>query len=80
MQGIEKMCSLAGAGAGGTAFLDCDRVVELPTIAFTIEGKQFHLSGDDYVLKVRATRSLISSVSACNAPRVSNGRLHFTTQ
>jgi hypothetical protein len=53
VQGIEKMCSLAGAGQGGTAFVDCDRIVELPTIAFKIEGKEFHLSGEDYVLKVR---------------------------
>ena len=53
MQGVERMCNLAGgAQKGGTAFVDCDKIPEMPSIVFTIAGEDFHLSPSQYILKV----------------------------
>jgi saccharopepsin len=54
MQGAEKMCELTGGGqTGGQALIDCSNIPTLPDITFRIGGRDFALSGEDYVLKVR---------------------------
>lgn len=46
-------CELAGAGQSGEAVVDCNKMADMPTITFTIQGKEFELAPEDYVLKVR---------------------------
>lgn len=54
VQGLEKLCELIGRGqASGEAFIDCDKIPTLPDLVFTIGGRDFPLSPEDYVLKVR---------------------------
>lgn len=54
-EGMEKLCELIGRGAGsGEAFIDCDTIPTLPEVVFTIGGREFPLSAEDYVLKVTA--------------------------
>jgi len=38
--------------AAGEYKVDCDKVSSLPTISFSIAGKKFDLTGDEYILKV----------------------------
>lgn len=50
---MEKLCELIGRGAdSGEAFIDCDKIPTLPDVVFTIGGKDFPLSAEEYVLKV----------------------------
>jgi len=51
-QGVEKVCALAGGSKGGEAVVDCDKMDEMPTITFTIQGREFPLAPTDYVLKI----------------------------
>mmetsp|Transcript_13828 Transcript_13828/g.42093 ORF Transcript_13828/g.42093 Transcript_13828/m.42093 type:complete len:236 (-) Transcript_13828:378-1085(-) len=41
-------------GTGEYLVPDCSKASEMPSLTFTIEGKPFTLTGDDYVLKVTA--------------------------
>lgn len=53
VQGMEQVCKLMGGGsASSQAMIDCDKIPSLPQISFNIAGKDFFLSGEDYVLKV----------------------------
>lgn len=52
MQGMEAACAAAGFGKGGEAVVDCNQMHTMPTITFTIQGKDFPLTPKDYVLKV----------------------------
>jgi hypothetical protein len=53
VQGAEEICELAGAGSGGgMQFIDCDKIDGLPEVLFHIAGRQFKLTGQDYVLQV----------------------------
>lgn len=65
VQGMEKLCELIGRGAGsGEAFIDCDTIPTLPEVVFTIGGREFPLSAEDYVLKV-CSAAPWRSVSVC---------------
>ena len=53
MQGVDEICTLAGAGSqGGEAFVDCDKIPDMPDVIFHIQGKPFSLSAEDYVVQV----------------------------
>jgi hypothetical protein len=47
------MCELAGPGSGGVQLIDCDKIDQLPEVVFHIAGKEFKLTGKDYVLQVQ---------------------------
>jgi hypothetical protein len=57
VQGAEEICELAGAGSGGMQFIDCDKIDGLPEVLFHIAGRQFKLTGKDYVLQVPSPHS-----------------------
>jgi len=38
--------------AAGEYTVDCSKISSMPTLSFTINGKEFTLDGEDYVLKV----------------------------
>ena len=44
----------SSAGVGGQYSIKCDQVQKLPTLTFHINGADFELTGEDYVLKVEA--------------------------
>ncbi|GHP06121.1 hypothetical protein PPROV_000486800 [Pycnococcus provasolii] len=50
---LAELC-VKEAGAGGEAVVDCDSLSEMPDVTFTIAGKDFVLTPDQYVLKVTA--------------------------
>jgi len=39
--------------------VDCDRIFQLPTIGFILDGKAFDLTGKDYIIRVSATDKLL---------------------
>lgn len=47
---VEQICDLMSFG--GPAMVDCDRVHRLPTITFTIQGKDFALTPEQYIMKI----------------------------
>ena len=46
-------CNALGVFGNGQAVVDCDKVPSLPDVSFTISGKNFTLSPEQYVLRVR---------------------------
>eukprot|EP01025_Chloroclados_australasicus_P041844 TRINITY_DN4463_c0_g1_i1.p1 TRINITY_DN4463_c0_g1~~TRINITY_DN4463_c0_g1_i1.p1 ORF type:complete len:512 (-),score=63.34 TRINITY_DN4463_c0_g1_i1:362-1840(-) len=53
--GLEYLCNtLDFGGIGGEAVVECDRLPEMPDVAFTISGKDFVLKPEQYVLEVSA--------------------------
>lgn len=53
---MEQVCKMMGGGASGSqAMIDCSQIPHLPDITFNIAGKDFPLSGKDYILKVSAS-------------------------
>jgi hypothetical protein len=55
LQGVEKLCTLAGRDQeGGEAFVDCDKIDDLPDVLFHIQGKPFRIPGKAYILQVRS--------------------------
>jgi len=51
VQGAERVCEVAAGGESGAAVVDCKRVPHMPTVTFTIDGKDFPLAPEDYILK-----------------------------
>jgi cathepsin D len=53
---VEKIQKAIGATPilGGEYMVDCDKLADLPNVTFTIAGKTFSLTPDQYVLKVSA--------------------------
>lgn len=49
---VGQMCD--SFGFGGPAVVDCDRLATLPDVSFTIAGKKFSLTPEQYVLRVDA--------------------------
>lgn len=55
-QEVEQLCQFLDFG--GPAMVKCSKVHTLPTIAFTIGGKEFSLTPEQYILKIDAGRVL----------------------
>ena len=68
-QGVEELCEIAGHGQGGEAFVDCDKIPDMPEIEFHIAGKPFKLSADQYVLQVRV-RAVLQRTASMGRRRV----------
>lgn len=51
---LNGMCEHLSMYGQGEAIVDCARIPELPDVTFTIAGKEFVLTGKDYVLKVKS--------------------------
>ena len=66
VQGMEQVCKMMGAGTSGSqAMVDCDQIPYLPEITFNIAGKDFPLSGKDYILKVPSESECFRSLEDC---------------
>ncbi|XP_072756990.1 uncharacterized protein [Anoplolepis gracilipes] len=57
-------------GTNSTRYLDCDRIDELPTIGFVLNGRTFNLTPQDYVLqeKEEGVLKCLSGFSGFNLP------------
>ncbi|KAK9794929.1 hypothetical protein WJX73_010113 [Symbiochloris irregularis] len=51
---LEAACDTLGFLASSQAIVDCDQIPTMPDVAFTISGKEFSLTPEQYVLKVGA--------------------------
>ncbi len=54
LDSLDTACEALSFGAGGQAAVDCDNIPNMPDITFTIGGKEFTLSADQYVLQIEA--------------------------
>jgi hypothetical protein len=52
MQEVEALCDMLDFG--GPAMVQCAKVKSMPTISFTVAGKDFMLTPEQYVLRVDA--------------------------
>ena len=50
---MEVACNALSFLGNGQAVVDCDRIPHMPNVDFTIGGKNFSLTPEQYVLKVR---------------------------
>eukprot|EP01023_Acetabularia_acetabulum_P002127 TRINITY_DN1081_c1_g2_i1.p1 TRINITY_DN1081_c1_g2~~TRINITY_DN1081_c1_g2_i1.p1 ORF type:complete len:527 (-),score=108.70 TRINITY_DN1081_c1_g2_i1:271-1773(-) len=51
--GMEFLCSsLDFGGLGGEAVVDCDKMSDMPDVTFTLGGKDFKLTPEQYILQV----------------------------
>ncbi|KAL5578779.1 hypothetical protein UlMin_011221 [Ulmus minor] len=66
---VNKLCDRMPNPLGESA-VECDKVSTMPTISFTIGGKIFHLSPEEYILKVGegAEAQCISGFTAMDVP------------
>ncbi|KAI9615587.1 hypothetical protein H4Q26_011529 [Puccinia striiformis f. sp. tritici PST-130] len=49
----------------GQYTVDCGRIPELPDLTFNFGGKEFKITGEDYILQSKAPVSLLSQVLTC---------------
>jgi phytepsin len=53
-QKLEGLCESLSFLSSGQAVVDCNKIPQMPTISFTIAGKEFPLTPEQYVLRVSA--------------------------
>jgi hypothetical protein len=51
-ENLETICDTLSFLASSQAVVDCDKIPHMPNVTFTIEGKDFVLTPEDYVLQV----------------------------
>lgn len=51
-ENLETICDTLSFLASSQAVVDCDKIPHMPNVTFTIEGKAFVLTPEDYVLQV----------------------------
>lgn len=66
---VDQLCEKLPS-PGGESTVECSRISSMPTIAFTIGGKTFDLSPEQYILKIGegAKAQCISGFSALDVP------------
>ena len=52
---LEAVCDTLSFVSTGQSVVDCEKIPTMPNVTFTIEGKDFVLTPQDYVLQVRVT-------------------------
>ena len=50
---LAGLCDALSFLGSSQAVVDCDKLSELPDVSFTIAGKEFGLTPEQYILKVR---------------------------
>jgi phytepsin len=69
---LEKVCDFVPAQPGGQAGVDCNAIVEMPNISFTIAGKSFELTPKQYVLEIddgQGSNTCISGFMGLDVPK-----------
>ena len=51
-ENLETICDTLSFLASSQAVVDCDKIPHMPNVTFTISGKDFVLTPQDYVLQV----------------------------
>ena len=52
IQNLDTLCDTLSYISSSQAVVDCDKLSTMPDITFTIEGRDYTLTADQYVLKV----------------------------
>ncbi|EFN51715.1 hypothetical protein CHLNCDRAFT_59800 [Chlorella variabilis] len=52
MHNLDRACETFSFGSGGESVVDCKALHKMPSIAFTVGGKEFVLGPEQYVLKI----------------------------
>lgn len=68
---LEGACDTLSFLASSQAVVDCDKIPTMPDVAFTISGREFSLTPEQYVLKVR------TSVHARSPPWMASSSLRL---
>lgn len=54
LETLDGACEALSFGSGGEAVIDCDKIASMPDVTFSIGGRDFTLSAEQYVLQVDA--------------------------
>jgi phytepsin len=65
LQEVEALCDMLDFG--GPAMVECAKLKSMPTISFTIAGREFMLAPEQYVLRVDAGMPSFCESSHCLA-------------
>ncbi len=57
---LAGLCDALSFLGSSQAVVDCDKLSELPDVSFTIAGKEFGLTPEQYILKVQQLVELLS--------------------
>ncbi len=57
---LAGLCDALSFLGSSQAVVDCDKLSELPDVSFTIAGKEFGLTPEQYILKVKQLVELLS--------------------
>lgn len=52
-EGLLTICDTLSFISSSQAIVDCDKIPDMPNVTFEIDGKDFVLTPEDYVLQVR---------------------------
>ncbi|KAG7667892.1 hypothetical protein Ndes2526B_g01699 [Nannochloris sp. 'desiccata'] len=67
---LDTACEALSFGAGGQAAVDCDNIPNMPDVTFSIGGREFSLTADQYVLQIEAmgNKQCISGFMGLDVP------------
>jgi phytepsin len=70
LESLDTACETLSFGAGGQAAIDCDNIPNMPDVTFSIGGRDFTLSADQYVLQIEAmgNKQCISGFMGLDVP------------
>lgn len=61
---LAGLCDSLSFLGSSQAVVDCDKLSELPDVSFTIAGKEFGLTPEQYILKVGPSAPLLGTTSS----------------
>ena len=62
---LAGLCDSLSFLGSSQAVVDCDKISQLPDISFTIAGKEFGLTPEQYILKVGSSATNFSMQETC---------------
>ena len=70
---LDTLCDTLSIFASSQALVECEQIPEMPDVTFTIAGKDFTLTAEDYVLQARPCPCSLQSL--CSLLPCKHGRV-----